>query len=370
MHLNPHLAMLPRGATTFGELVDLLSRLGVLDLERLRRFHDHHHLPWEAEDQDDFLPAPDAERHSMANGQPKEGRKKKSWDEEEREIEEKAKFDAAKQDMEFQKADFDDGEEDDEEEDEGDEGNEGTENEDGSWAVESNPVPGEFHWTVQPEDEDDDEEALEKEREMARSQTPGPARGQTMFPTDDRPKEVLPVELRCLQASPALKKMGLDWWDRLVDEVDRANQRSNAARQTTPSKAEPPPRTIPVHDQEPVQKQPFVFIANRLTFLTKTKFPVVWDTSCIETISPDCLFVGLDRRKNPQIGLVEASEIAHGVNSDPEIQREVQDYLDGTEWSGLFCIPYRHEVRGETRFGFLFSLKKGKKDQSSPEGEA
>lgn len=101
---------------------------------------------------------------------------------------------------------------------------------------------------------------------------------------------------------------------------------------------------------------PFVFISNRLTFLIKTKYPIIWDTSSIKTVRTNSLFVALDKNDNPKITPKEASYIALNINRDGEIRKEITEALSGTEWKDIYCAPSYNNVKGELRFGFTFSL--------------
>ena len=103
-------------------------------------------------------------------------------------------------------------------------------------------------------------------------------------------------------------------------------------------------------------KNPFVFIANRLTFLIKTRQPIIWDTSTIATPSEDCLFVAFDKRKNPNLDMRKAAEIAHKVNIDLDINDEIDEYLEGTEWKTIYCMPHIMNIKGEDRLGFVFAV--------------
>lgn len=104
-------------------------------------------------------------------------------------------------------------------------------------------------------------------------------------------------------------------------------------------------------------KNPFVFIANRLTFLIKTRHPIIWDTSTIRTIGESAIFVAFDKDKNPMLNLSSAAKIAHAVNCDNEIQNEIGEYLDGTEWSRIYCMPQTMLVDDKPRFGFMFAVE-------------
>lgn len=109
-------------------------------------------------------------------------------------------------------------------------------------------------------------------------------------------------------------------------------------------------------EEVPEVKNPFVFIANRLTFLIKTSQPIIWDTSTIATPSKDCIFVAFDKRKNPNLDMRLAAKIAHKVNIDMDIQQEIDEYFEGTEWETIYCMPHVMNLKGEDRLGFVFAV--------------
>jgi hypothetical protein len=109
-------------------------------------------------------------------------------------------------------------------------------------------------------------------------------------------------------------------------------------------------------EEVPEVKNPFVFIANRLTFLIKTSQPIIWDTSTIATPSKDCIFVAFDKRKNPNLDMRLAAKIAHKVNIDMDIQQEIDEYFEGTEWETIYCMPHIMNLKGEDRLGFVFAV--------------
>lgn len=112
-----------------------------------------------------------------------------------------------------------------------------------------------------------------------------------------------------------------------------------------------------IEENKPTTKEhPFVFICNRLTFLIKTRYPIIWDTSIVVESDEDCVFVALDKSKNPMIDMKEAAKLSTYINSNPEIQKEVKEFLEDTKWSGIVCSPYRMAYNGESRFGFMFTL--------------
>lgn len=88
------------------------------------------------------------------------------------------------------------------------------------------------------------------------------------------------------------------------------------------------------------QKNPFVFIANRLTFLIKTKQPVIFNTSMIES-HDNYMDIAIDEKKTfPKLHNVnEVGRITNELNKDEELLSEIKEYLDGTEWKNIFCFP-------------------------------
>ena len=116
------------------------------------------------------------------------------------------------------------------------------------------------------------------------------------------------------------------------------------------------------HNSEPdvieqvKREHPSVFICNRLTFLIKTRYPIIWDTSSVAEPYEDCLFIALDKGKNPLINMNEAAKISLQINTDQVIQKEIVEFLDGFRWKGIICTPYRMAINGENRFGFMFTL--------------
>ena len=87
-------------------------------------------------------------------------------------------------------------------------------------------------------------------------------------------------------------------------------------------------------------KNPFVFMANRLTFLMKTKFPIVFDTSCIEA-GDNWLKVAVDEGKTyPRISSMEdLGFITSEANQESEIQEEIRSFLEGTVYNKIYCFP-------------------------------
>ena len=113
-------------------------------------------------------------------------------------------------------------------------------------------------------------------------------------------------------------------------------------------------------DKAPVYKDPFVFIANNLTFLIKTKYPIIWDTSSIKQIDDDTMFVPIDINKTfPTPGFIDATKIAAQVMADKDIQGEIAEYLKDTKWSNILCGAAKAtDGKGvKNRLGFFFIVK-------------
>lgn len=98
-------------------------------------------------------------------------------------------------------------------------------------------------------------------------------------------------------------------------------------------------------------KNPFVFIANRLTFLIKTKQPIIFNTSMIESID-NFMDIAIDEKKTfPKLHNVnDVGIITNELNHDEELLSEIKEYLDGTEWKSIFCFPIvmNHGKENET----------------------
>ena len=91
---------------------------------------------------------------------------------------------------------------------------------------------------------------------------------------------------------------------------------------------------------EEYQKNPFVFIANRLTFIIKTKQPIIFNTSMIES-TDNYMDIAIDEKKTfPKLHNVnDVGIITNELNHDEELLSEIKEYLDGTEWKSIFCFP-------------------------------
>lgn len=87
-------------------------------------------------------------------------------------------------------------------------------------------------------------------------------------------------------------------------------------------------------------KNPFVFIANRLTFIIKTKQPIIFNTSMIES-TDNYMDIAIDEKKTfPKLHNVnDVGIITNELNHDEELLSEIKEYLDGTEWKSIFCFP-------------------------------
>ena len=98
-------------------------------------------------------------------------------------------------------------------------------------------------------------------------------------------------------------------------------------------------------------KNPFVFIANRLTFIIKTKQPIIFNTSMIES-TDNYMDIAIDKKKTfPKLHNVnDVGIITNELNHDEELLSEIKEYLDGTEWKSIFCFPIvmNHGKENET----------------------
>ena len=95
-------------------------------------------------------------------------------------------------------------------------------------------------------------------------------------------------------------------------------------------------------EDELPKKDPKVFIANRLTFLIQTLFPLVFDTSSIDT-DGNCMTVAIDEHKTfPAIeSYDDLGYITCQINNSNVIGKEIEEFLDGTEYSNIYCFPIR-----------------------------
>lgn len=93
-------------------------------------------------------------------------------------------------------------------------------------------------------------------------------------------------------------------------------------------------------ETETETKNPFVFIANRLTFLAQTVQPIIFDTSLIETGS-DYIKIAVNEDKTfPKIrNFDELGFIACKLNCCQSIRDEIGEFIKGTEYTDIFCFP-------------------------------
>ena len=91
---------------------------------------------------------------------------------------------------------------------------------------------------------------------------------------------------------------------------------------------------------ESVPKNPFVFVANRLTFLAQTVQPIIFDTSLIET-GENFITIGINEDKTfPKIkDYDDLGRIACQINYSQTIRDEIAEFLKGSEYSNIFCFP-------------------------------
>lgn len=116
-------------------------------------------------------------------------------------------------------------------------------------------------------------------------------------------------------------------------------------------------------------KNPFVFIANRLTFLIKAGYPIIFDTSKIKA-TEGSMYVPIDEKKTfPRIeNIDELGLITSQVNSDKTIQDEIAKFLDGTEYTNIYCFPdvlhMEEEDNGRLNLAIRFVVYKRKKTRN------
>lgn len=101
-----------------------------------------------------------------------------------------------------------------------------------------------------------------------------------------------------------------------------------------------PPEEEEDEDVETETKNPFVFIANRLTFLAQTVQPIIFDTSLIETGS-DYIKIAVNEDKTfPKIrSFDELGLITCKLNCCQTIRDEIGEFIKGTEYTDIFCFP-------------------------------
>ena len=94
-------------------------------------------------------------------------------------------------------------------------------------------------------------------------------------------------------------------------------------------------------DEVPVEKKnPFVYIANRITFLVQTKFPLVFDTSIINNHEKSMTIAVNEDKTIPKLNNIdELGFITSEVNRDEDIQKEISEYLEDTCYGNIYCFP-------------------------------
>ena len=109
-------------------------------------------------------------------------------------------------------------------------------------------------------------------------------------------------------------------------------------------------------EEETQKKDPFVFIANRLTFLIQTMFPIVFDTSTIDT-GANSMTIALNGTKTyPKLGTIDdLGFITSEINRSSTIQKEIEEYLDGTGFSNIYCFPFA--IMGKHHDEVLMAVK-------------
>ena len=92
------------------------------------------------------------------------------------------------------------------------------------------------------------------------------------------------------------------------------------------------------------KKDPYVFIANRLTFLIQTKLPIIFDTSTIETgIHAKVNYMSIAVNVDKTFPKIETENdlvfIMREFNGSEEIQGEINEFLKDTEYDGIWAFP-------------------------------
>lgn len=90
----------------------------------------------------------------------------------------------------------------------------------------------------------------------------------------------------------------------------------------------------------PPKKDPFVFIANHMSFLIQTMFPIVFDTSTIDTETNSMTIAVNEDKTYPKLCTTDdLGFITSEINRTNAIQKEIGEYLGGTEFSNIYCFP-------------------------------
>lgn len=95
-------------------------------------------------------------------------------------------------------------------------------------------------------------------------------------------------------------------------------------------------------EEETQKKDPFVFIANRITFLAQTLQPIVFDTSSIET-KDNSITIALDVKKTfPRISSYDdLGYITCRINDSSTIRNEIEEFIEDTDIKSIYCFPVR-----------------------------
>ena len=94
-------------------------------------------------------------------------------------------------------------------------------------------------------------------------------------------------------------------------------------------------------EPKPLKNDPYVFIANRLTFLIQTLQPIVFDTSSIET-GKDFMTIALNEDKTfPIINTIdELGYITAQINNSRTLADEIDKFLDEDDaYTNIYCFP-------------------------------
>lgn len=146
----------------------------------------------------------------------------------------------------------------------------------------------------------------------------------TETPSEPNPKPVAKPEPKSVlemleDGDERLKKLLGDIIDQKLDEREKAKE-----------------------EPKPLKNDPSVFIANRLTFLIQTMFPIVFDTSSIETTGKGFMTIALNGDKTfPKINTIdELGYITAQINNSRALADEIDSFLDEDGvYSSIYCFP-------------------------------
>ena len=112
------------------------------------------------------------------------------------------------------------------------------------------------------------------------------------------------------------------------------------------------PIPLPDDEEDDEVKDPYVFIANRLTFLIQTLQPIIFDTSIIETglhakVNYMSIAVNTDKTY-PKVETVnDIAWVMRECNGSREIRNEINEFLEGTEYGDICIFPSTIKRNGQ-----------------------